>query len=50
VNDIPGQFTIENNNKDWQANKNSRDHIHVYKVKCNTFIAEVSTDVFLMLQ
>jgi hypothetical protein len=36
VNDIPRQFTTENNNKDWQANRTSWDHIHVYKVECNT--------------
>jgi hypothetical protein len=50
VNDISRQFTTENNNKDWQANKNLRDHIHVYKVECNTFVTKVSTDVFFMLQ
>jgi hypothetical protein len=50
VNDITRQFTTENNNKDGQTNKNSKDPIHVYKVECNTFIAEISTDVFLMLQ
>jgi hypothetical protein len=46
VNDISRQFTTENNNKDWQANKNLRDRIHVYKVECNTFVTKVSTDVF----
>jgi hypothetical protein len=47
VNDIPGQFITKNNNKDWQANKTLRDHIDVYKVECNTFLTEVSTDVFM---
>jgi hypothetical protein len=28
VNNIPRQFTIENNNKDWQANKTLRDCIY----------------------